>query len=178
MFHPHHSTPRHILAYRYGVSIEASTVHNPLPSYQHQLFSHFGLKLGSSHKTPNNYSFEELETLPLDWLSDFPGFKGMFVLCPAGYIVDKHTVIRRTHIYIYRSSSSGPKNCQCFLSSPWRVQEVGWWVGDDPTNIRTTVGSYQWSRLKPSNEFHFEGLSNFSLSVEGLVQIQYINPRI
>ena len=35
------------------------------------------------------------------------------------------------------------------------------------------------SRLKPSSyEFQFEGLSNFSLSVEGLVQIQDINPRI
>ena len=33
-------------------------------------------------------------------------------------------------------------------------------------------------RLKPSYEFHFEGLSNFSSSVEGLVQIQDVNPRI
>ena len=37
---------------------------------------------------------------------------------------------------------------------------------------------HQCSRLKPSYEFHFEGLSNFSLSVEGLVQIQDVNPRI
>ena len=33
-------------------------------------------------------------------------------------------------------------------------------------------------RLKPSYEFHFEGLSNFSPSVEGLVQIWDVNPRI
>ena len=31
---------------------------------------------------------------------------------------------------------------------------------------------YQWSRSMPSYEFHFEGLSNFSTSVECLVQIQ------
>ena len=36
----------------------------------------------------------------------------------------------------------------------------------------------QRSRLKPSYEFHFEGLSNFSLSIEELVQIQDVNPRI
>ena len=36
----------------------------------------------------------------------------------------------------------------------------------------------QWSRLKPSYEFHFEGRSNFSPSVERLVRIQDINPRI
>jgi hypothetical protein len=34
------------------------------------------------------------------------------------------------------------------------------------------------SRWKPSYEFHFEGLSHFSLSDEGLVQIQDVNPRI
>ena len=39
-------------------------------------------------------------------------------------------------------------------------------------------GPYQWSRLEPSYEFHFEGLSKFSPSVEGLVQIQDVNPRI
>jgi hypothetical protein len=32
--------------------------------------------------------------------------------------------------------------------------------------------------VKPSYELHFEGLSNFSCSVEGLVQIQDVNPRI
>ncbi len=36
----------------------------------------------------------------------------------------------------------------------------------------------QCSRLMPSNDFHFEGLSNFSPSVERLVQIQDVNPRI
>jgi hypothetical protein len=36
----------------------------------------------------------------------------------------------------------------------------------------------QYSRLKPSYKFHFEGLSNFSPLVEELVQIQDINPRI
>ena len=39
-------------------------------------------------------------------------------------------------------------------------------------------GCHQCSRLKPSYEFHFEGLSNFSLSVKGLAQIQDVNPRI
>ena len=32
--------------------------------------------------------------------------------------------------------------------------------------------SNQWSRLEPSDEFHFEGLLNLSPSVERLVQIQ------
>ena len=36
----------------------------------------------------------------------------------------------------------------------------------------------QCSRLKPSYEFHFEGLSNFSTSIEELVQVQDVNPRI
>ena len=36
----------------------------------------------------------------------------------------------------------------------------------------------KWSRLKPSYEFHFEGLSNYSSSVEGLVQIQDASARI
>ena len=38
--------------------------------------------------------------------------------------------------------------------------------------------SIQCSKLKPSYEFHFEGLWNFCPSVEGLVQIQDVNPRI
>ena len=36
----------------------------------------------------------------------------------------------------------------------------------------------RWTKLKPSYEFHFEGLSNFSSLVEGLVQIQDVNSRI
>ena len=39
-------------------------------------------------------------------------------------------------------------------------------------------GQGQCSRLKPSYEFHFEGLSNFNRSFEGLVQIQDVNPRM
>ena len=35
--------------------------------------------------------------------------------------------------------------------------------------------SIQCSRLKPSYEYHLEWLSNFSPSVEGLVQIQDVN---
>ena len=34
------------------------------------------------------------------------------------------------------------------------------------------------SRLKPSDEFHFKGLSNVSSSVEPPVQIQDVNPRL
>jgi hypothetical protein len=46
-------------------------------------------------------------------------------------------------------------------------------------NMRpTTMGLGQCSRLKPPYEFHFEGLSNFSASIEGLVRIQDVNPRI
>jgi hypothetical protein len=37
---------------------------------------------------------------------------------------------------------------------------------------------HQCSILKPSYEFHFEGLSNFSPSLASLVQIQDINPRV
>ena len=38
--------------------------------------------------------------------------------------------------------------------------------------------SIQCSRLKSSYEFHFEGLSNFNPSAEGLVCIQDVTPRI
>ena len=38
------------------------------------------------------------------------------------------------------------------------------------------VACRQCSRLKPSYEFHFEGVSNFNASVEGLVQMQDVNP--
>ena len=55
-------------------------------------------------------------------------------------------------------------------------------VGDGPSfkgkRAWAFVASMQCSRLKPSYEFHFEGLSYFSLSVEELVQIQDFNPRI
>ena len=44
-------------------------------------------------------------------------------------------------------------------------------------NNGVTTSPPKCSRLKPSYEFHFEELSNFSLSVEGLVQFQDINPR-
>ena len=48
---------------------------------------------------------------------------------------------------------------------------TGWkvWCGRGPSHAG--VGNW-WSRLKPSYEFHFEGLSNSSLSIEGLVQIK------
>ena len=36
----------------------------------------------------------------------------------------------------------------------------------------------QCSRLKPSYEFHFERISNFSPSIDGLVQIQDANLKI
>ena len=36
----------------------------------------------------------------------------------------------------------------------------------------------QCSRLKPSHEFHFEGLSNFNSSIQGLAQIQDVNTKI
>ena len=48
-------------------------------------------------------------------------------------------------------------------------------TGDQPIHYDAPK---QCSRLKPSYEFHFEGLSNFSISVEGLVQIQDVKPRI
>ena len=35
----------------------------------------------------------------------------------------------------------------------------------------------QCSKLKPSYEFHVEGLSNFNSSIEGLAQIQDVSPR-
>ena len=43
---------------------------------------------------------------------------------------------------------------------------------------RSTKQTHWCSRLKASYEFHFEGLSNFSPSVKGLVQIQDVNSRI
>jgi hypothetical protein len=47
------------------------------------------------------------------------------------------------------------------------------WLGN--TRILTNDARNQCSRLKPWYEFHFEGLSNFILKVEGMVQIQYVN---
>ena len=46
--------------------------------------------------------------------------------------------------------------------------------GGGPITCKVVI---QWSRLKSSYEFHFEVLSNFSLSIEGLVQIQDVNPK-
>ena len=37
-------------------------------------------------------------------------------------------------------------------------------IGQDPNFLSVPK---QWSKLKPSYEFHFKGLSNFSLSIEG-----------
>ena len=42
----------------------------------------------------------------------------------------------------------------------------------------TDTTRMQCSRLKPSYEFHFEGLSNFNSSIKGLVRIQDVNLRI
>jgi hypothetical protein len=56
-----------------------------------------------------------------------------------------------------------------------------WLVGPCTSHTPITPfpsDSNQGSRLKPSYEFQFEGLSNFKPSVEGLVQIQNVNPRI
>jgi hypothetical protein len=44
--------------------------------------------------------------------------------------------------------------------------------------VRLVDIAEQCSRLNPSYEFHFEGLSNLNPSVEGLVQTQDVNPRI
>ena len=54
---------------------------------------------------------------------------------------------------------------------------LAWWTVEMSSGQRASIeahggGRGQWSRLKPSNGFHFEGLSNFSPSVEMLVQIQ------
>ena len=40
------------------------------------------------------------------------------------------------------------------------------------------MNTEQCSRLKPSYEFHFEGLPDFNPLIEGLVQNQDVNPRI
>ena len=49
----------------------------------------------------------------------------------------------------------------------------------EPKCMRDVGGhSLQCSKLKPSYEFHFEGLSNFNPSTEGFVQIQDVNPKI
>ena len=48
-------------------------------------------------------------------------------------------------------------------------------VGLGNTRILTIDARNQCSRVKPSHEFHFGGLSNFNPLVEGLVQIQDVN---
>ena len=55
------------------------------------------------------------------------------------------------------------------LHYTWRQKE---------TVCKCKMDVKQCSRLKPSNEFRFEGLTNFTSSVEGIVQIQDVNPRI
>jgi hypothetical protein len=55
-----------------------------------------------------------------------------------------------------------------------RVLVMSWELGNTPGE--PDPSPLQCSRLKPSYEFHFEGLSDFSSSVEELVQIQeYVN---
>jgi hypothetical protein len=59
-----------------------------------------------------------------------------------------------------------------FATATWvllcKLQLVA--VGEHENKPNNTHTPYkQWLRLKPSYEFHFEGLSNFSCSVEGLV---------
>ena len=56
--------------------------------------------------------------------------------------------------------------------------EVGVSIGKGSIVYHNWSSWRQCSRLKPSYEFHVEGFSNFNPSVEGLVQIQDINPRI
>jgi hypothetical protein len=51
-------------------------------------------------------------------------------------------------------------------------------ISSIPCSYYHPLGWKQCSRLKPSYELHFKGLSNFSPSAEGLVQIQVVNPRI
>jgi hypothetical protein len=58
------------------------------------------------------------------------------------------------------------------LTQPWACQSPSMQL-----SLRA-VGPEVKPSLKPSYEFHFEGLSNFSTSVEELVQIQDINLRI
>jgi hypothetical protein len=54
---------------------------------------------------------------------------------------------------------------QCLGSGVW-----AYIVGRDPCDSKSSR-LHQCSRLKPSYEFHFEGLSNVSPVVERLVQI-------
>jgi hypothetical protein len=60
----------------------------------------------------------------------------------------------------------------------WAILDIGFKHLVLVPKIEFDKHEHQCSRLKPSYEFHFEGLSNFKSSVEGLVQIQDVNPRI
>ena len=78
---------------------------------------------------------------------------------------------------VWREQS--PREAAGALRQPhdqWQWQPLAHWQpASQSTPYRLTD---QCSRLKPSFEFHFEGLSNFNSSVERLVQIQDVNPRI
>ena len=66
------------------------------------------------------------------------------------------------HICVFHVTSPN----RYFNCKHWRLM---WYV---PCKTQINHNHNQCSRLKPSYEFHFEGLSNFSPSVEVLVQIQ------
>ena len=59
-----------------------------------------------------------------------------------------------------------------------RFEAFFWAEGGGGWGGRCHTEWQQWSRLKPSHEFLFGGLSNSSLSFETLVRIQDVSPRI
>ena len=66
---------------------------------------------------------------------------------------------------------------QIFVQMKWEVSIMAGGCFDKEMKNRALsfgLRSMRCSRWEPSHEFHFEGLSNFSRSVEGLVQF---NPR-
>jgi hypothetical protein len=71
--------------------------------------------------------------------------------------------------------SSGSTRSGCREESVWITHKTTLKFNSSDPQSFTCL---QCSRLKPSYEFHFEGFSNFRPSIERLVQIQDINPRI
>ena len=73
----------------------------------------------------------------------------------------------------FRCQGSTKISFATFSFTPWSgYLGTGIWCKSRPT-----LCNMQCSKLRPSYEFHFEGLSNFNPSIEGSVQLQGLNPR-
>jgi hypothetical protein len=101
------------------------------------------------------------ETAHIYWILDFEGECTQYEICGQdGLQKYKGNVFPKSDGTNNNFQSSSSKNLKSFLGSCLSPIHL-------PLNT-----CRQCSRLKPSYEFHFQGLSNFSSSVWRLIQIQ------